>query len=250
MAVIDMNRTRVALGLAVVQAMSLTGGSCALAAGRQSRGYSLIQKSLYAGRASVKLSTEGTKIETSEYSIFVQPSGNVRLYSRTNHTFCELPRKYWTDKYSIDSNYRVVKKGKTFQRMGHTVTEYFAICYSQGPNPTPVRYMQFYASRDFKLPAAIQNDYLTLLGLPSGYGMPLWVIRRSRDSRSPDGAPNTVVDTLDIRPATFAADEFTPPSGYTRVKDEMDVIVGVGRDSIDSLLDDSSSGQKHAAIRR
>jgi hypothetical protein len=195
-------------------------------------GYEMMCNFAYHGDARVRMAKQGARVDCKELLVFINPQAQSQIYNRDNHKWCVMNANVW-----IDSNqnhyFDKVKTGKTMTRFGHKLTEYYCTTYYRDSSNKPqmIAYqLDFWSAKDFDIPANVEDAYAALLGLPSGYGMPLYVRRIKGDKVI------TYLNTQDVHPYQVTATDLKRPSNYVYSKDSMEVLVGDFADDIDKAM--------------
>jgi hypothetical protein len=190
-------------------------------------GYVLKQKMIYYGQITINATSIGTRIDAKELQCFVLPNRTALVFNNSNMKYCALPHEIWIDKLSKEGGrLGPVRKGQPGTYAGHKITQYIADMYR--PGGSFWYQLEFSTTNDIILPRQITDDYLTLMGLPKGYGMPLSIIRHfDKNYAAPDHKKDVFLVTYEAKPASVNSALLRPPkTGYTQVKDEMEVILG------------------------
>jgi hypothetical protein len=189
-------------------------------------GFVLKQKMIYYGYMTISATPKGTRIDAKELQAYVMPNSTAMVFNNSNMKYCLLPHQIWIDKLATEGQLGPVRKVNTGTYAGHKINQYTADMFR--PNHSFWYQIDFSTTNDIQLPKQITDDYLTLMGLPKGYGMPLSIIRHfDRKYNAPDHKKETFLVTFEAKPAAINQAQLIPPrTGYTKVNDEMDVILG------------------------
>jgi len=193
-------------------------------------GYVLKQKMIYYGNITINATAKGARIDAKELQAFILPSSTALIYNTSNMKYCRLPHEIWIDKLTVAGSLGPVKKVNSGVYLGYKINQYIADMFKQGGKWW--YRIEFTTTNDMNLPKQVTDDYLTLLGLPKGYGMPITINRHfDVEYTSPKHRKEVFLTTYGAKPEQINPALLVPPrTGYTAVKDEMDVILSDSED--------------------
>ena len=203
-------------------------------------GWVLQQSCDYHGAVLFKGSAAGTRIDSKELSIFVNPDSSAYVYNNTNKTYCQLAHQIWLDKYAVGTAAGAPVKGTTGVVAGRKVTQYWSGCFRKGSNVPRFKY-EYWSCSDLGLPAHVTDEFSALCGLPRGTGMPLRIYRHYGEPGTPKYHRTIFLDTFSVKPAQLTAADLSRPNNYRKVADEMDVIMADEVDELNKLIDGSTN---------
>lgn len=224
-----MKKTMFALAISLVSLASATGFGQAASAQTLS-GYVLKQKMIYYGNITINATMKGSRIDAKELQAYILPNSMALIYNNSNMKYCRLPQQIWIDKLTVAGHLGPVKKVNSGVYQGYKINQYVADLFKQNGNWW--YQIEFTTTGDMHLPAQVTDDYLTLLGLPKGYGMPITINRHfDHEYTKPTHRKEVFLITYGAKPGQIDPKILVPPqSGYTAVKDEMDVILSDSED--------------------
>jgi hypothetical protein len=172
------------------------------------------------------------------------------MFNNSNKCYCELEHQVWLDKYAFGTiSGPAVKKGSGVIA-GHKVTEYECgvfIKKKDGSFTVENFHYQFWMTNDLNLPAKMTNAYSALCAVPPNLGIPLRIYRHYGTPGTANYRKTVFLDTYQVQPVSLVASDYTPPSGYRKVADEMDILMA---DEVDDLLSATASpGAGKSAVR-
>lgn len=164
-------------------------------------------------------------------------SNTATVYNAAGKNYCQLSSQGWADRLGSGSARQAAPQVRTEKGnvmfLGYKCTRSWVPVY--GSKGTLDYTYQVLSTQDMNVPAALVNPYLGILGLPKGLGVPLKIVRHAQGKMQP---------YLDTHSVSFANEQpsiFQPPSGYTRAKDELDVLLG-SDDDLSALLGSNGAG--------
>lgn len=203
-------------------------------------GWVLQQSCDYHGAVLFKGSASGTRIDSKDLSIFVNPDSSAFVYNNTNKTFCRLAHQIWLDKFAVGTAAGAPVKGTTGVIAGRKVTQYWSGCFKKGSTIPRFKY-EYWSCSDLGLPAHVTDEFSALCGLPRGTGMPLRIYRHYGEPGTPKYHRTIFLDTFTVRPMQLSAADLSRPTNYKQVADEMEVIMADEVDELNKLIDSTPS---------
>jgi hypothetical protein len=184
-------------------------------------GWRLEQQSDYSGRQTMIVSPAGIRADSLDYAtIIVPPDYKAALYNhRTRLCYLSTAKKL-AEKYRLkpEAVYQVVRGGSQ-KIAGLQATQYFGDKRSAAKISR--RKLEFWVTQDLAVPQKAYAYWAALSGIPSGYGLPLRVIKYQKGGRR-----TLILDTVSCRQVQITPDTFKGVAGYRPVDDEMSLILG------------------------
>lgn len=210
-------------------------------------GWYLKQHLDYQGDTEVRATNTVCKVHTKDLTMYVMHNKPAIVFNETNKTKMEVPRRVWLDQHQMKGTLTTVCPPKILKELkmpmssarmiaGHKCTQHWA-----GTNSHDGRFLfwcEYWTASDIKLPNDMVADYFSVLGLPSGDGIPLDAVRH-KNFHQPNHKIFVLLKTFEAKPATYLMSELVPPvTGYKQVKDEIDLMLGSADDEITRLMKD------------
>jgi hypothetical protein len=241
----------------VFQLLVGSGSECTAKAAPPSSsisGWTITQSSNFIGFLACDMTPVGFRMKFDKLGITLiakAPLWQGYVYNDQSHKYCEMTMEQWTKRFTLGrtGNLKgkngelllVAKKtGKTSTILGLKSFEWKVFKKSPLPNEPEQLKMVFWLTPDISPPKQIGQIFSGFLQLPLQKGM---LLRASHDNYGrivPD------LDTLEAKKATFQPAIFEPRKGYTKVKDEMQLIMDESTDDmIGGALDTAPTTVKH-----
>lgn len=179
----------------------------------------LQQVNTQAGKQTSLISPSALKLTTKSVNILMKaPKYDAIIYNESSHKFVELTYDKWTNRYKRDPHNAVAsatRTGKTQTIAGWKTEQYTRKMFHQHGDREEI-----WVSKDIAPQARFADVALTALRLPTGLGMPI----RVQTFRG-DKLLSTTVDTIGCRKVKIKDSDFALPKGYTRAKNEIEVLL-------------------------
>jgi hypothetical protein len=237
-----MQRNRHSLFLCVVAvAVAFFGAACG-AALAQEDGWLLQQNTTYSGAQSIYISpTRGGKLNTKGFSTYIAaPAWQVIMTNDRARSYCSMSFDEWTKKFGkehLAPNSYTIRRGATGTIAGMRTVQYFVD--QKLPDGRMAPTFEFWMCHDITLPSHLNYAATKLAGIPNIQGIALRVIRYNYRT----GGRSTTVDTTSCQRVKIAANMLSPPPGFQRVADEMDLVMADDSGEMAEVLNSLQGGR-------
>lgn len=206
------------------------------------KGWVLKQNNNQTGSTTLYLTDNAIKASSKDYNFVISgPQMGVYAYNDAQKAYCESSLQEFEKKFgskSLQSSGKYLKKGSKQKKIGgQTAQQYFLCVNHRTGSPPHVSFSEkqlreVWLIEKPGLPQKIVDVCLSMCGLPQGFGLPVTVTRLLSDTQR-----EQVLDTLSIKKTQIASSTFDKPSGYRKVKKEIELLAGSdGAQEITDLL--------------
>jgi len=205
------------------------------------------QSSSFAGNVSSELADNALKMRVSKLGLIIitkAPKWNALVFNENAKTYVDLPYKDWQNKFILNNkslNKNSIKKlvltsyytGKTAKIAKFQTRECLVVKKGDCSKKIPEeKVSQLWIASNIKAPPQIWQIFCSHLTIPIQKGIPL------RANRYVNGKTIAALDTQFVERRMVPASTFEPLSGYKRVKDEMELVMGESSSrAMEDLLD-------------
>lgn len=213
--------------IASLLVMIILAAHCGEALAAQPNGWLLRQSSRIAGNQVTYICPTGMKVDSLTYTtIVLAPKFTTTVYNKESK--CYLARTYQELKSRLtrktpSSATSDVRKGKLGMIAGLSATQFFLDKMKHGKKRTKI---EFWVANDFALPTELLEYWAKTCEIPSGYGLPLRVVRFHNDGRT-----STLLNTVSCTRTAVSPSSWKAPTGYKQVRDEMSVLTGISTEN-------------------
>ncbi len=191
----------------------------------------------------VLISPQGVQISASDVKFFMPaPKYDIAIYNITTQRYYAAPLKEWLSKYGASP---FSKTGKYMRKIGSgkvaglSADQYYMM-HGQGKQAKRLR--EVWATTALGTDKQVSEILQHLCGLPEGSvtGVPLRVIRVVENGRD-----EMFIDTLSVKNVATPKNAFKQPTGYTKVKSQLELMINYGQNSeLKDLLEGTTNSRK------
>jgi hypothetical protein len=212
------------------------------------------QSSSLAGNVSSELADNALRMRIGKLGLTIitkAPKWNALVFNENSKTYVDLPYKNWQNKFILDSKSVNKNSGGKFALTSYYTGKTMKIAKFQTSECLVVKKVdsskkiaaekvsQLWIASSIKAPPQIAQIFCSHLTIPIQKGIPL------RANRYVNGKAVAALDTQFVERRMVSASMFEPLSGYKKVKDEMELVMGESSSqAMEDLLDLPKSPEK------
>lgn len=227
-------------------ALFLIGCSPAFSAA-PSKGWVLQQNNNQTGSTTLYLTDGAIRAKSKDFNFVISgPHMDVCAFNDKQKAYCESTLENFEKKFggkNSQSSGKYLKKGPKRKKISGLHAQQYFLCVNHREGSPPhatfveKQLREVWLIEKTGLPQRVVDVCLAMCGLPKGFGLPVNVIRLLSDTQR-----ESVLETLAIKKTQIAASTFNKPTGYRKVKKEIELLAGSdGAEDITDLLSSPGS---------
>lgn len=210
--------------LLVLSTSSVQPGEAATA----QKGWTLEQTSEDSGRQQMYISDQAIRLNAKFLTLIIQaPKFGAIVFNDKNKRYVDLPYSQWSKRLKSDSKLPMKKIGSGERVAGLQTVQYLR------DTGKPHKKQKIWVSTQLPLSRQLTDFVLNTVGLPTGLGLPVRMVSVYSDGRK----EKTELNTISFKNAKLPPKIFELPSGYQKVKYEMELLVDKSSDSMGGAED-------------
>jgi len=217
-------------------------------------GWTITQSSNFVGFLAADMTATAFRMKFDKLGITLVAKAPVwqgYVYNDQSHKYCEMTMEQWTKRFTLGRTGNLKgkngelllvarKTGKTSTISGLKAFEWKVYKKPTLPNEKETVKMVIWLTPEIFPPPQIEQIFSSFLNFPLKKGM---VLKASHDNY---GRVVPDIETLEVKKASFQPAIFEPRKGYTKVKDEMQLIMDESSDDmIGGALDTTPATGTH-----